>query len=150
MLETLLYMYLGETAFVWIEGIVHQILIDRKLKKEGYKSTQRKSFSLGDVFLTVIVIILHSIPVVNLIFPLSHIPFHRAYDEHKNYLLDAGAIEEPDEKIEKEEKKEVDKKPTYVKSKTEHEVYRPINVDETEYSHNHGFTLKKNYHRRMH
>ena len=150
MLNTLLYLYLGETAFVWIEGIVHQILLDRKLKKEGFKFTQKKYFSFGDVFLTLMVIIVHSIPLFNLVFPISHIPFHRSYDEHKNYLLEAGAIIEPDDDIvEKIDSKKIKAEVINKDKIVSHDIYQPLYRDDS-YHDDLTHSYQKRYHRRMH
>ena len=147
----MLEFYIIETAFVWIEGIVHQILLDRKLKKEGYKFIKKNYFSLFDIVLLLIIMILHSIPVFNLIFPISHLNFHRAYDEHKNYLLEAGSIEEPDIEIEKNKSeiksiaKQVVKK---IESTSPKEIYQPLNRDDSnteEVSKTYSKKIKSNY-----
>lgn len=91
----LVYVYVGETAFVWIESAIHQKRLNKKLKEEGYVYTDNKYHSMADIFLALGGLAIHSIPFFNLAFPISHINFHRAYDEYKNYLLDVGSIEEP-------------------------------------------------------
>lgn len=95
----LFYIYIGTTAFVWVDTFAHQIYLDRRLKKEGYKYTGNKYFGLADVVLGFFYLGALSIPVINLVFPLSHLNKDRSYDEYKNYLDDAGAIELDEEKI---------------------------------------------------
>ena len=97
----LLYIYIGTTVFVWADTLAHQIYLDRRLKKEGYKFTSRKYFGFADVVLSGFFLIALSVPVFNLLFPLSHLNKNRSYDEYKNYLEEAGAIEEPELKVEK-------------------------------------------------
>ena len=89
----LLYLYIGSTAYVLIDAITHQIYLDRRLKKEGYKFTNGKRFGLNDLVWGAFYLLILSIPVLNLISPLSHINKDRSYDEYKNYLDEAGAIE---------------------------------------------------------
>ena len=89
--------YIIETAYVWIDAINHQLYLDRRLKKEGYKFTNEKKFGPSDGVWGTICAILLSIPVLNLLSPLSHIDKDRSYDEYKNYLDEAGAIEKDDD-----------------------------------------------------
>lgn len=89
----LFYAYLGTTAYVWFDAIHHQLYLRRRLKKEGYQYTPKKYFGLADVVLGGFYLIALSVPIINLCYPLSHLNKNRAYDEYKNYLLDAGAID---------------------------------------------------------
>ena len=101
----LLYIYIGSTLYVWVDTIAHQIYLDRRLKKEGYRYTQKNYFSFADIILGLLYLSALSVPVFNLLFPLSHINKDRSYDEYMNYLDEAGSIE----KIEPEEKSNLNK-----------------------------------------
>ena len=92
-----LIIYIGETAYVWIDAITHQLYLDRRLKKEGYRFTSRKYFGLADVVIGAFYAMFLSIPVLNLISPFSHLNKDRSYDEYMNYLDEAGAIEKVDD-----------------------------------------------------
>ena len=85
--------YLGTTAFVLFDTIRHQLYLDKRLKKEGYKFTANKYSGFADVVIGVFYLIALSLPGFNLFFPFSHINKDKSYDEYKNYLLDAGSIE---------------------------------------------------------
>lgn len=95
----LLYIYLGSTAAIWIEEIAHHIILRKKLKKEGYKYTGNNYFGLADILLGLFYIGALSVPGLNLAFLLSHLNIERSYDEYKNYLEEAGAIEKIDDVV---------------------------------------------------
>lgn len=97
----LLYIYLGTTAFVWTDAILHQLYLDRRLKSEGYKFTNKKS--PDDIVWGAFYFMILCIPVLHLISPLSHIDKDRSYDEYMNYLEEAGAIEKVEDFVNKKE-----------------------------------------------
>lgn len=104
----LLYLYIGSTVYVWIDTIHHQIYLNKRLKKEGYKFTGKNYFSFADVVLGTFYLVALSVPVFNLLFPLSHINKNRSYDEYMNYLEEAGSIEKDNDYVDvsdREEKK---------------------------------------------
>ena len=95
----LLVVYLGTTAFVWITTFKFIHDMDKRLKKEGYKFTVRKLGGIGDIAISGLFLIAMSVPIFQLIFPISNLDRESSYDEYKNLLLEAGAIEEPDQEI---------------------------------------------------
>ena len=95
----LIGIYLGTTLYVWYDMIKHFKEMDKKLKEEGYEFLNKKHY-FSDIPFVIFCIAALSIPVINLIFPLVNSNKDRSYDEYKNYLLEAGAIEK-DEPYEK-------------------------------------------------
>ena len=137
----LLVLYIGSTAFVWISTIKYMHDNKKRLKDEGYKFTSRNHFGIGDIFIFGIVAILMSIPVANLIIPLSSHDKERSYDEYKNYLLDAGAIEEKDEEIKIDNIKQI-KEVKVINKNNNKEIYIPLYRDDNEIEKG-GYTYKK-------
>ena len=141
----LIILYIGSTVLVWISTFKYMYDNNKRLKKEGYIFTSKRRFRKGDIIIGLLFAILLSIPVANLIIPLSSRDKERAYDEYKNMLLESGAIEEP----EIDEIKEVVKEVKEVKiinninnKNNEKEVYKPLYRDDNEIDKG-GYTYKK-------
>lgn len=94
-----LALYVGETLYVWIDTINHYHNMDDRLKKEGYIFNVRK-FDKSDIGIMALSALAMSTPIFNLVIPLAHRDKEECYDIYKNNLLDAGSIDEPDEKLE--------------------------------------------------
>ena len=103
----LLYLYIGSTVYVWINTIKSFHDMNKRLKKEGFTFNQKGFGGVGDIVISGLFALALSVPVINLVFPLSGIDKERSYDEYKNYLLEAGAIDEPDETLVAETKDKV-------------------------------------------
>ena len=91
----ILAIYLGETIYVWINTFKSMKDNDKRLKKEGYTFIKKRFNGIGDIVVGTMFLIALSIPVLNLIFPLSNRDKEKNYDNYKNYLLESNAIIEP-------------------------------------------------------
>ena len=139
-------LYLGSTGFVWYKTIKDHIEMDERLKKEGYRFTVKK-FDKNDLPLLGLSALAMSIPLFNLVLPLSTMNKEQTYDEYKNRLLEAGSIE----KIEPEEEKKVEPKKVVVKKPYEYKSVRYENLsNEKEDKSNKGHTYKKELNRNKH
>ena len=92
----LLYIYLGTTVYVWIDTIKNWKQMDKRLKEEGYVSTANRGFNMGDFIICALTVIALSLPGLNLLFPIINHDKDASYDNYKNYLEEAGAIEKKD------------------------------------------------------
>ena len=145
----LLYIYIGSTLYVWYDEIKHQIYLNKRLKEEGYKFTGRKYFGFADIVIGAFYLAALSIPVLNLLSPLSHRNKERSYDEYKNYLDEAGAIEGP-ELVSEREKLEakvikIDKTKLVERTNREgHTYYSPMYRGEDEFEEEQrGYAYRK-------
>lgn len=117
-------LYLGSTAYVWYSTIKDQLEWDKRLKEEGYVFTVKK-FDKNDLPLLAISALAMSLPIFNLVLPLSTMDKEQAYDEYKNRLLEAGSIEKKEDievkkPYEDQEKKVVENNHQYTpENKTE-------------------------------
>jgi hypothetical protein len=131
-------LYVGSTAFVWIKTIKDQIEMDKRLKEEGYVFTVKK-FDKSDIPFLALSALAMSLPIFNLVLPLSSMDKDRCYDEYKNRLLEAGSIELKEDIEEKpiEKKETINKEPKETNHVNYQPLYRDENVDEK------GYTYKK-------
>ena len=144
----LLAAYLGTTAFVWYDTLKSMHDNKKRLVKEGYKIEKKRGGTLGNVIVWTIFLGMLSIPVVNLLFPFSNRDKERSYDEYKNMMLEAGHIEELDERVfnpmEDEVKQKNYQKVTNDKSSDIKVQYRPVFSGEiTDIEEEKGYTYKK-------
>ena len=145
----LLYIYLGTTVYVWIDTIKSMINNDKRLKREGYKFIAPRFNGLPDIIVGVIYGIAMSIPVFNLMFPLSNKDKEKSYEEYKNMMLEAGSIEEPKQlnQQKKEEKTNmniIDVNDSKLKARTNRDghIYYSSMEEEHEVV-DYGYTYKK-------
>ena len=88
----LLYLYIGTTAYVWIEEFVHQKYLDTRLKNEGYIVDKNKKSDTTDHVYNRFKYMLLFLPLLNLLSPLSHFNKEKSYNDYKNDLLRRGVI----------------------------------------------------------
>ena len=139
----LLGLYLGTTAFVWYDTFKSMYDNRKRLEKEGYKIEKRKVGTLGNIIVWGIFMVLLSIPAANLLFPLSNFNKEKSYDTYKNMMLEAGHIEELDNKpndIKDNVKETVNQKEKVVSNSKVY--YRPVFREETDIDEK-GYTYRK-------
>jgi len=131
-------LYVGSTFYVWFTTIKDQIEMDKRLKEEGYVYKIKK-FDKTDFPLLAISALAMSIPIFNLVLPLSTMDKERLYDEYKNRLLEAGSIEKIEDKDKVNKVYEEIKKPIEITHQ-----YKPENKqDNIIDTKDNGYTYKK-------
>ena len=101
----LLNVYLGSTAISWASVILFAVASGKRLEREGYKEIKTKK-SLAEKILDYIVTAIRlSIPVINIIYPLTIIFASDVYYENfKAKLLSEGKIYKEKDNLEKLER----------------------------------------------
>ena len=95
----LLGIYLGTTAMSWYSVIRFKKVMENRLKNDGYKFVKKK-YKLKDILQLIALIILASIPLVNLMFPFALTTKDVDYCNYRNKLLEEGSIVDSEEEFE--------------------------------------------------
>lgn len=139
-------LYLGSTAYVWYSTIKDHVEMDKRLKEEGYVFTVKK-FDKNDIPILAVSALAMSLPLFNLVIPLSTMDKEQAYDEYKNRLLEAGSIE-------KDESREQKKRETIKNDKINNSINTPRNFytpenkfEDTDTIDHNSHILKKDFFR---
>ena len=85
-LKILAYVYFGTTIATWTASFVNDIYLKIRLKKEGYKFTNKGRFGIGDIIALIVYLLMLSIPVYQIFCLISSLDLSGSYDERKNYL----------------------------------------------------------------